>query len=167
MEEYGCLVEGIMRDIGNLLKRYRKKNNFTQEYVADQLNISRQAISSWENNLSCPDIENLILLSHLYKASLDELLGNNIKEKGRDTQKWYENRSEDDNKKKLFQSNIEGIILVLIMVIAYNSPLLTFVTAIFILKNLNKYTDSYKNIIAVISVVCILHSLYYFAKIFL
>lgn len=52
-----------MTDISNLLKRYRKKNNFTQEFVAEQLNISRQAISSWENNLSCPDIENLILLS--------------------------------------------------------------------------------------------------------
>ena len=62
-------------DISKLLKDYRKKNNLTQEYVAHQLNISRQALSAWENNLSCPDIENLLLLSDLYKVSLDKLVG--------------------------------------------------------------------------------------------
>lgn len=65
-------------DISGYLKYYRKKNNFTQEYVAKKLNISRQAISAWENNLACPDLESLLSLSRLYKVSLDDLIGNNI-----------------------------------------------------------------------------------------
>ncbi len=63
-------------DISGLLKYYRKKNSYTQEYVASKLNVSRQAVSAWENNLAFPDIENLLLLSRLYKISLDDLVGN-------------------------------------------------------------------------------------------
>ena len=63
-------------DISGFLKYYQKKNSYTQEYVASKLNISRQAISAWENNQACPDIENLLLLSRLYKISLDDLVGN-------------------------------------------------------------------------------------------
>lgn len=154
-----------MTDISNLLKRYRKKNNFTQEFVAEQLNISRQAISSWENNLSYPDIENLILLSRLYEVSLDELLVNRTKEKEESAQKSYENQIEEANSKKLLQSDIEGSIFIIIMVLAYNSPVLSVIVAMFGLKNLCKYTISYKKIIVIISGVCILHSIYHFSKI--
>lgn len=49
------------KDIGSVLKRYRKENQYTQKNVARELNISRQAISAWENNQSYPDIENLYL----------------------------------------------------------------------------------------------------------
>ncbi len=62
-------------DIGKLLKDYREKNNLTQENVANYLNISRQAISAWENNLSRPDLETLLLLSNIYKVSLNKLIG--------------------------------------------------------------------------------------------
>ncbi|EOS80026.1 hypothetical protein C817_02135 [Dorea sp. 5-2] len=64
-------------DIGKLLKDYREKNNLTQENVANYLNISRQAISAWENNLSRPDLETLLLLSNIYKVSLNKLIGQN------------------------------------------------------------------------------------------
>lgn len=64
-------------DIGKLLKDYREKNNLTQENVAKYLNISRQAISAWENNLSRPDLETLLLLSNIYKVSLNKLIGQN------------------------------------------------------------------------------------------
>ena len=62
-------------NIGCNLKKYRKKNNFTQEYVANILNISRQAISAWENNQSYSDIDTLLILSQLYDVSLDYLFG--------------------------------------------------------------------------------------------
>lgn len=64
-------------DIGKLLKDYREKNNLTQENVAKYLNISRQAISAWENNLSRPDLETLLLLCNIYNVSLNKLIGKN------------------------------------------------------------------------------------------
>lgn len=69
-----------MTSIQNLpsrLKELRKKNHYSQEYVAEKLNISRQAISNWENEKSAPDLENLMLLADLYNLSLDELLDGN------------------------------------------------------------------------------------------
>lgn len=53
------------------LKELRKEHGFSQQEVADKLNISRQAVSKWENGSSYPDIDNLRLLSHLYNVSLD------------------------------------------------------------------------------------------------
>ena len=57
------------------LKELRTKNNYSQTYVAEQLNISRQAISRWENGNATPDLDNLILLAKLYNTSVDDILG--------------------------------------------------------------------------------------------
>ena len=57
------------------LKELRIKNNYSQTYVAEQLNISRQAISRWENGNATPDLDNLILLAKLYNTSVDDILG--------------------------------------------------------------------------------------------
>ena len=46
----------------------------TQEQVADELGISRQTMSNWENNKTYPDIVSVIKMSDLYKVSLDYLL---------------------------------------------------------------------------------------------
>ena len=56
------------------LKNYRLKNNFTQEDIANHLNLSRQTISKWEQGKSSPSIEDLTKLSQLYGISLDELV---------------------------------------------------------------------------------------------
>lgn len=64
---------------GKRLKKLREGKNLSQEMVAEELNISRQAISRWENDKAFPDIENLKLLSELYEVSIDELVGVNEK----------------------------------------------------------------------------------------
>ena len=56
------------------LIKLRKKSGYSQEELAERLNISRQAISKWERAESLPDTENLIALAALYGISLDELL---------------------------------------------------------------------------------------------
>lgn len=61
--------------IGVHLKRIRKERHLSQEQVAQRLNISRQAISRWENDLAMPDIDNLVVLSRLFEVSIEELLG--------------------------------------------------------------------------------------------
>lgn len=60
---------------GEKLNSMRKNSGFTQEEVAVRLGISPQAVSKWENDLSCPDIMLLPEIAKLYGKSVDELLG--------------------------------------------------------------------------------------------
>ena len=52
----------------------RKHRNLSQEKLAEELNVSRQAVAKWENGETCPDINNLIQLSNLFNITLDRLL---------------------------------------------------------------------------------------------
>lgn len=52
----------------------RKKNNWSQEELAEQLNISRQSVSKWESGASIPDIDKIIAMSSLFGVSTDYLL---------------------------------------------------------------------------------------------
>ncbi|WEV43644.1 helix-turn-helix transcriptional regulator [Lactobacillus sp. ESL0684] len=59
---------------GEHLKQARIAKNLTQTEVAKYFFVSRQTISSWENEKTYPDIESLIKLSNYYQISLDTLL---------------------------------------------------------------------------------------------
>lgn len=59
---------------GEYLKNLRKENKFSQEQLAEKLNISRQSISKWEQGTSTPDIENFAKLAQLYNVSVDSLI---------------------------------------------------------------------------------------------
>ena len=61
-------------EIGKKLKKARVQSGYTQEEVAEQLQVTRQTISNWENAKSYPDIISVISLSEVYQISLDELL---------------------------------------------------------------------------------------------
>ena len=61
-------------EIANRLQKLRKEKGYSQEQLALELGISRQAVSKWERAESSPDTDNLILLARLYNVSLDELL---------------------------------------------------------------------------------------------
>ena len=52
----------------------RKEHSLTQEQLAEQCNVSRQAITKWESDISIPETEKIIFLSKLFKVSIDELL---------------------------------------------------------------------------------------------
>lgn len=60
---------------GNRLCRFRKEKNFTQDDIAKKLNISYQAVSKWENDITNPDISVLLELSEILGVSLNTLLG--------------------------------------------------------------------------------------------
>lgn len=59
----------------NRLAEMRRAHGYSQEELAEKLNISRQAVSKWERAESSPDTDNLIALAQLYGVSLDVLLG--------------------------------------------------------------------------------------------
>ena len=98
-------------EIGRKLKEVRMHASLTQEQVAEELFVSRQTISNWENEKTYPDIISIIKLSDLYSISLDELL------KG--DQKMMEHLDESTNivksNKKLVGAIIANILLFLIM----------------------------------------------------
>ena len=60
--------------IGEKIKQLRKKNDLTQEKLADYLCVSYQAVSKWECGLSSPDIQLIAPLTRLFHVSADELL---------------------------------------------------------------------------------------------
>ena len=61
-------------EIGAKLKDARMRAGMTQEKVAEEIQVTRQTISNWENEKFFPDIVSVIRLSSLYGISLDQLL---------------------------------------------------------------------------------------------
>ncbi len=96
----------------NKLQQLRKKNNLSQEELANCLNISRQAVSKWERAESSPDTDNLIALAKLYRVSLDELLEINVKtqviENERKIISLKKEKSTDEELEEIFSQRDEG-----------------------------------------------------------
>ena len=65
----------MSESLGQRLQRFRKRANLTQEEVATKLNITPQAISKWENDVSAPDISLLGEIADMFGVTVDELLG--------------------------------------------------------------------------------------------
>ena len=70
------------------LQAVRKKNQLSQEELAELLGVSRQAVSKWELGDGYPEVEKLLILSKKLNVSLDSLMtgsvpGNNVQEKSR------------------------------------------------------------------------------------
>ena len=61
--------------LGERIKELRKKNDLTQEKLADFLCVSYQAVSKWERGESFPDLTLLVPIAELFSVTLDELFG--------------------------------------------------------------------------------------------
>lgn len=66
----------VRKTLGETLKDHRMQCNMTQEFVAEALGVSRQAVSKWETGSSEPSTANLLALAKLYRVSAEELLKN-------------------------------------------------------------------------------------------
>ncbi|MBR5564946.1 MAG: helix-turn-helix transcriptional regulator [Roseburia sp.] len=60
------------------LKQLRKENQLSQEELAEILDVSRQAVSKWEQGIGYPEVEKLLLLSSKLSISLDSLMATEI-----------------------------------------------------------------------------------------
>lgn len=67
-------------DIGLQIKKFREQQKISQEELALKIFVSRQTISNWETNKSCPDVKSLITLSNIFNVSLDNFIKEDIKE---------------------------------------------------------------------------------------
>lgn len=126
-------------EFNNKLYELRKQKGFSQEELANRLNVSRQTISKWEVGESTPDMENLVAISELFEISLDELVLNKVPEEA-DTSaqvvksEFYsdikENVLTDENRKRAKKGlKIAAIVLGIIVLI----DLISFV--IYVLMN--------------------------------
>jgi len=70
----------VRRSLGEAIKERRTSLQMTQEFVAEQLGVSRQAVSKWENGTSDPSTSNLFALAKLFDISVEELLKNVVME---------------------------------------------------------------------------------------
>ena len=66
--------------LGAKLQTLRKQTSMSQETLAGQLGVSRQAVSRWELDISLPETENIIKLAKLFNVSFDYLMDENITE---------------------------------------------------------------------------------------
>ena len=81
-----------MSSIGTKIAFYRKAKGMTQEELAKKLEVSAQAVSKWENDITCPDIQSLVPLSKIFGTTTDELLSADLV---KDVQLLPENERQD------------------------------------------------------------------------
>lgn len=61
-------------NLGESIYRLRSERNMSQGDLADALDVSRQSVSKWENNMAVPDLDKLVKMSDLFGITLDELV---------------------------------------------------------------------------------------------
>lgn len=65
-------------DIGERIKDYRNKRSWSQQELADKLNVSRQTVSRWEIGSSIPDVEMMMKISDLFEVDLQQLVSGEV-----------------------------------------------------------------------------------------
>lgn len=78
------------KSFGQIIRQLRRDRNLTQEELAEQLNISAQAVSKWENDISLPDISQLVPIANFFDVTTDALLGHNFSETSDDIRELLE-----------------------------------------------------------------------------
>lgn len=63
-----------MKSIGKMISLLRKEKEMTQSELAEKMNVTDKAVSKWERDLSCPDINTISKLADVLEVSVDELL---------------------------------------------------------------------------------------------
>ncbi|MDE6261081.1 MAG: helix-turn-helix domain-containing protein [Oscillospiraceae bacterium] len=69
--------------LGNKLAEARKKQNLTQEQLAERLDVTRQAVSRWESDAAYPETDKIVRMAQILEVSCDYLLQDGVDEKGK------------------------------------------------------------------------------------
>ena len=80
-------------NIANKIQSLRKEHNLTQENLADQLNVSRQALSKWELGISTPEADKIVQISEYFNISTDYLLKDTLENDHPSIKRQFSSRS--------------------------------------------------------------------------
>jgi len=83
----------MKESMGQIIRKLRKERNLTQEELAEQLNITYQAVSRWENETGMPDISQVIPLANVFGVSVDVLFGTQNIDRDAEVQRIIEEAS--------------------------------------------------------------------------
>ena len=61
-------------ELGNLILKYRKKYNLSQEELAKEIGVTRQTISKWELNETTPDLKQAIKLAEIFHINFNKII---------------------------------------------------------------------------------------------
>lgn len=92
----------IKKSLPEKLVSLRKQKGLTQMELAEQLNVSRQAISRWEVGAAVPSTDNLKFLGNLYEVPLDYLLNDEIENISKQNEELKETKPHEQEKKGVF-----------------------------------------------------------------
>lgn len=135
-------------EIGKKILELRKKNNLSQENLAEKIGVARQTISKWELGETNPDLKQTKKLANIFNISLDELVNNKLKEIPTTQVNSY--KTKHKNWIKIIK--LIGITLIIILITFF----ILYIGSL-IQKNQNK-----KRIIKHSSITCRLHNEEYF-----
>ncbi|MCM1263564.1 MAG: helix-turn-helix domain-containing protein [Butyrivibrio sp.] len=113
--------------IGEEIRQLRKLSGMTQEQLAEKLNVSRQALSKWENGASPPDIESMVKIAVLFQISLDELL---LKRELKDKEPQMQITLEDLTRINLHNRKMNILLTSGIMFLVIGVMMASFITAL-------------------------------------
>ena len=70
----------LNKTLGEMINFLRKEKNMTQNDLAEKMNVTDKAVSKWERNLSCPDVNSIPKLAEILGVSVEELLNAQTKQ---------------------------------------------------------------------------------------
>ena len=110
--------------IGQFIKELRKEKNISQNELSEEIHVTRQAISAWENGKAVPDSDVLLILSSYFNVSINEILLGKRLTSDEDLENLTLQLIDDHNKKirkikKLIISLSTTIILSLVIFLGY------------------------------------------------
>ena len=71
------------KTIGEVISSLRKEKNMTQNDLAEKMNVTDKAVSKWERNLSCPDVNSIPKLAEILDTTVEELINTQSKKENK------------------------------------------------------------------------------------
>lgn len=117
----GSVREAQRVTLGNKIQKLRKQNGMSQEKLAEELGVTRQAVSKWELDAALPDIGNVVALSQLFGVTTDYLLKDDV-----------QTDAPPDNTHKIRNSSRKRLAGIICMITGAASMFLTYITSRFV-----------------------------------
>ena len=110
--------------------KLRKRNAWSQEELAEKLDVTRQTVSKWESCQSYPDFQRLVFLSDFFGLTLDELVKDidvqEVREKNLNSERLNSIYSDVENAKKIIKrgiiigGSIAAVLLIVVIVLIFS-----------------------------------------------